>query len=256
MLQFAALFNELSTEGAEQFAQFLNEATSDDTARVGCWFSSAAAGQVKDAAALLNQGKLDEFRMLVGISGRSGGPAADTSTPTLPQRSRPVAVAIVALVLGIGLGCVLTWWWLRNEREEGASLLEEGQPAKDAPHLSDFRVLSTQANPLRIRCAVRVHPGRGAFAENRGRLLVGVGDPGAFLLWTKEGKFEALDSGEAGLVLRQAVLDKHVENVWVATVSFGTDLELRRRSKIPVSAVVFDDEGKRSNQIVVLVDWE
>src|ERR1700722_18399917 len=67
MMQFAALFNELTTSGAEYFAKFLNTASSSVACSAGRWLSSATPAVVRDAAALLNQGSLDEFRNFIGI---------------------------------------------------------------------------------------------------------------------------------------------------------------------------------------------
>jgi hypothetical protein len=67
MMQFAALFNEMTTAGAEVFAKFLNSASSSDATRAGRWLNAATPAQVKEAAAFLNQGNLDGFRELVGI---------------------------------------------------------------------------------------------------------------------------------------------------------------------------------------------
>src|SRR4051812_34177314 len=67
MMQFAALLNELATSGAEHFARFLSTANSSDASRAGRWLSSATNPQVKEAAALLNRGNLDEFRDLMGL---------------------------------------------------------------------------------------------------------------------------------------------------------------------------------------------
>lgn len=67
MMQFAALFNEMTTAGAEVFAKFLNSASSSDASKAGRWLNSATPAQVKEAAALLNQGNLDGFRDLIGI---------------------------------------------------------------------------------------------------------------------------------------------------------------------------------------------
>jgi len=90
MMQFAVLLNELRGGGTDCFAKFLNTASTSDAGRAGGWLSSATPGQVKDAATLLNEGKLDEFRVLIGIgtTHRSTSPATKAGTG-VPKQKKP-----------------------------------------------------------------------------------------------------------------------------------------------------------------------
>lgn len=67
MLQFATLLNELTESGVAQFTSFLNTARTSDASQAGRWLGSATDQQVKSAAALLNEGRLDDFRAFIGI---------------------------------------------------------------------------------------------------------------------------------------------------------------------------------------------
>lgn len=86
MLQFVRLLNAMTSEGAEQFAAFLNHASSSDAGRLGQWLRSASDAQVREAAALLNAGRLDDFQSLVGIG---GGFWAWLFGPRKPARPAP-----------------------------------------------------------------------------------------------------------------------------------------------------------------------
>jgi hypothetical protein len=86
MFQFAVLLNDLRGAGTDCFAKFLNTASSSDASRAGSWMSSATPAQVKAAAALLNEDKLDEFRAMIGVGGvrRPAAAKADGPNPKQP----------------------------------------------------------------------------------------------------------------------------------------------------------------------------
>jgi hypothetical protein len=89
MMQFAMLLNELREAGTDCFTRFLSKASSSEASQAGSWMNSATPAQVKTAAALLNEDKLDEFRALIGVgSARRPAPAAETGG-TRPERKKP-----------------------------------------------------------------------------------------------------------------------------------------------------------------------
>src|SRR5688500_18315799 len=95
MLQFVGLLNAMDKAGAEAFAEFLNNASTSDASRAGRWLSGASQEQIRQAAALLNDGDVDGFRDLIGCGsfwGRLFG-RKKKAAPKKPARPQPEPVA-------------------------------------------------------------------------------------------------------------------------------------------------------------------